>query len=224
MPHPSLLNRPTTVFISGGSRPLLNWVAYGLALDANPEFLWTDVRISGELFDRTDLLARNIIPQGRLSFVYPNELARTTPASAPGAPAEAAGSSVGSLSPMEALQRLPLRSQQLLASLPAGGPPVPVVLSNAQRILPLYPTETVGPILRAIVAAGAIFIVTFADTAPEGRRYFETILQLKGQDPPEWERATLRVEKGPAGGPFKADSELRLREIPAIADVLSKAF
>jgi len=224
VPTQPLFNRPTTVFIGGNNRPLLNWVAYGLALDANPEFLWTDVRIPGELFDRTDILARSIIPSDRLTFVYPSELARTSAPPASGTPAPGSTSPSSALSPSEALRQLPVRSQQLLASLPAGGPPVPVVLSNAHRILALYPADTVGPILRAIVSAGAIFLMTFADSPPEGRRQFETVLHVNGPDPPGWGQATLRIEKSPVGGPFKTGSEVRLREIPAIADVLSTAF
>ncbi|MGA7845645.1 MAG: hypothetical protein WCB18_00955 [Thermoplasmata archaeon] len=62
MPLRPLFNRPTTVFLGGSSRPVLNRITDGLALDAYPGFLWTDGRISGELFDKNDLFARNISP------------------------------------------------------------------------------------------------------------------------------------------------------------------
>ncbi|MFZ0831188.1 MAG: hypothetical protein WCB18_00950 [Thermoplasmata archaeon] len=101
---------------------------------------------------------------------------------------------------------------------------MPAVLSNGPRILALYPAAFVGWIPQAIVKAGAIFLMGFVDAAPEHRRSFEKILHPQGNDPAAWGQATLRVEKGVPGGPFKTGTEVRLRDVRPIADVLGKAF
>lgn len=223
-----LFRRPTSVFIGGNNRPLLNWVAYAFAIDANPEFHWTDIRLRGELFDKTDLLGRNLIPADRLNWVYPQELARPQPApttdasgarpiSAPDDPRRGAAN-------LAVFLRLPPETQKILTSLAPGRRPFPLILSNAQRIVALYPAESVTPILRVIIASGALAFITFADAPPDGRRAFESVLHVKGESPTTWKQATLRVELCPRDGPFKAGSELRFQDIPPIADVLGREF
>lgn len=217
MPNPRLFVRPTSVFVSGTSRGFLNWVAYALALNSGPFFRWTDVRLRGELFEPNDLLARSLIPSDQLSFRYPEELR-------PGAGPEAASGSPRDSAEMAALLRLPQSTRETVATLPSMGRPVPLVLSNAHRIVALYPAPGIGPIVRAIVAAGAILIVTFADAPPDGRRAFETVLHLRGREVSEWTAARLAVEQAPDDGSFRAGTELRLSEVPAIADVLRPIF
>lgn len=226
-PEP-LFHRPTSVFVAGTNRPLLNWVAYALALDANPEFRWTDVRISGELFDKTDILARAVIPPSQLNFRYPNELRRNEPGSMPTGsrtePSASAGAGAGGGSGLGDFLQLPGPTRELLASLPSGERPIPLVLSNAHRILALWPAEVMSSVLRVITSYRVILFLTFADAPPDGRRAFETVVHLSGDSPTAWEQATLRIEKSPPDGPFKAGAQLSLRDIPPIADVLRRAF
>lgn len=219
MPNPRLFVRPTSVFVSGTSRGFLNWVAYALALNSGPFFRWTDVRIRGELFEPNDLLARSLIPSDQLSFRYPEELRPGAgPETASGSPRDSASAE------MAALLRLPQSTRETVATLPSMGRPVPLVLSNAHRIVALYPAPGIGPIVRAIVAAGAILIVTFADAPPDGRRAFETVLHLRGGEVSQWAVARLAVEQAPNDGSFRSGTELRLSEVPAIADVLRPIF
>lgn len=225
MPNPPLFVRPTSVFISGTNRSFLNWVAYSLALNSGPFFRWTDVRIRGELFDPTDVLARGLIPSDQLSFRYPEELRPTPGTDAPSDSVRARpAAGTAASGEMAALLRLPQSTRETMASLPAQGRPVPLVLSNAHRIVALYPGPGIGPIVRAIVAAGAILIVTFADAPPDGRRAFETVLHLEGGSVAAWTTARLSVEQAPPDGIFRADTELPLAEIPAVADVLRPVF
>jgi hypothetical protein len=114
-----------------------------------------------------------------------------------------------------------LHTQRLLSAGPSGGPPMVLVLSNAHRLVALYPTDSVAPVVRAIVETGAILFMTFADSPPEGRLAFDTVMHVEGNDPMSWNEATLRVEKGPASGPLRAGSEHRLGQLPPIASVLA---
>lgn len=220
-----IFGRPTSVILCGSSRPLLNWVAYALASTTDSGFIWTDVRLEGEVLADSDPLARGLVPPDRLAVVYPNVLKPNDAAAN-----MAIGGVVRSDEPPDTVRRmvdflrLPLPTQRLLAGAPPGGRPMVLVLSNAHHMTVLYPTETVAPVLRAVIDAGAILFVTFADAPRESRHAFETILHVGGNDPKAWKRATLRVEKGPSGGPLRAGSEHRLGELEVVAAVLGRGL
>ena len=73
-PRGTLFPAPTSVFVCGNNRALLNWFAYALASATDPEFVWTDVRLSGESPTPDDLFSRDRIPSERLHLVEPIEL------------------------------------------------------------------------------------------------------------------------------------------------------
>ena len=222
----TLFPNPTSVIICGSNRPLLNWVAYALAVSSDPNLHWTDVRISGEVLSRDDLLMRDRIPPERLHLVAPRELAPDD------ATANVAVSAVirdedtpEELRRVVEFLRLPPPTQQLLAETPSEGVPRVVVLSNGHRLLALYPEiGVVAPTVRAIVGSGVVFIMTFADAPPGGRVAFDTVLQLEGQDPGSWRDATLRVEKTPSTSVFRSGSEVRLADFGPVAAVLGREF
>lgn len=219
MPTETLFPRPTSVLLCGPSRPLLNWTAYALAASTDPGFIWTDIRPPGESLDAIDPLARGLIPSERLNIVHPTEILPERS----GAPA--AARSVAPSSPtvrrLQDFVRLPLHTQRLLTGEPTRGRPIVLVLSNAQRMVGLYPAQNVAPVVKAIVEAGVILLVTFADVPPEGHEAFDLVLRLEGGDPTNWSRATLKVEKAPADGLLRAGAALRLGEFAPIAPVLT---
>jgi hypothetical protein len=118
--------------------------------------------------------------------------------------------------------RLPQHTQKLISKIPAGAERVVIVLSNSQRMVALYPTESVAGFVRAIVQAGASFLVTFSDAPGEKRLAFEYIFHLQGEDPRRWDQAELFVEKGTTSGVFRTGSRLRLPTIPGVSSVLSR--
>jgi hypothetical protein len=210
------------VIVCGSDRPLLNWVAFALASVSDPAFIWTDIRLEGEVLADTDPLSRRLIPRDRLNVVRPSELERSDPT-------VVEGSVVRADEPPETLRRLvdflrlPVHTQRLLSGGPPGGQPMVLVLSNAQRIVALYPTTSdVAPTVRAIVETGTTLIMTFADAAPEGRLAFETVLHLEGTDARKWREAGLRAEKGPSPGPLGAGTRYRLGEFEPVATILSR--
>ena len=221
-------DQPTAVFLSGTNRALLNWTAFALAASTDPEFHWTDVRLRGEVLEPDDPLGRGRVPEHQLSVVRADELTRNEGDAR--IAAAATGALLRSDEPPEAIRRLvsflrlPSHTQEVLSRARRDGPAVGLVLSNAHRTVALYPTDSVGPIVRAIVDAGAILFLTWGDAAPEGRREFDSILRIDGGPPREWRSATITVEKGPEIGPFRSGSKHRLEDVQPIARLLGTEF
>jgi len=215
---------PTSVVIIGDDRPLLNWVAYALASQTDPEFIWTDVRLPGEVLHPSDVLTRGLIPENRMSIVWPGDLARNEP------DANVAGSFlIRSDEPTVNIQRLvdflrlPTHTQEILARPRPAGVTRVLILSNGHRVVALYPSpEAVALTVRAIVATDSILLMTFADAPPEGRLAFDTVVHVAGSESKRWREAKLRVEKGPPNGPLRQGLECRLEEFAPIAAVLAK--
>jgi hypothetical protein len=220
-----IFNRPTSVIVCGSNRPLLNWVAYALASITDPGFIWTDVRLQGEVLADADPLSRNLIPPDRMNVVHPKELALHR-----GGAKAVAESVIRADEPTDTVRRLadflrlPLHTQRLLSAGPSQGQPMVLVLSNGHRLVAFYPTDAVGPTVRAIVESGATLIMTFADAPPEGRLVFETVLHLEGNDTRGWRQASLTAEKGPADGPLRSGSAYRLGEFDPVTDILASGL
>ena len=221
-----LFGRPTSVFLSGGSRALLNWVAYALVEPHRGGFVWTDVHFDGEVRDDGDLVNRDLLPRDRFYAVLPGRLGRD----------DFSGNvALGGLVRSEALSegvrrfadflRLPPPTQALISRLARrsteGGPAV-LVLSNAHRVIALYPRETIGPTLCAVLDSGLSVLMTWADARFAGRFEFEHALHLEGSDLKGWRRAVLVVEKGASTGPLRQGSEVVLGEYPPVASVLDQ--
>jgi hypothetical protein len=218
--------KPTSLFICGNDRSLLNWVAYAVAIANDRTFSWTDLRQADQRPDGDDPLSRNVIPSGQLRVLRPQELALNT------SHANLAVSGVvRSDEPPENVQRLldflrlPDPTQQTLARPRGDGGIRTAVLSNSHRLAALYPAlNDVQSTVRAIVASDAILIMTFADAPPEGRVAFETVLLVDGSVRAGWRNATVRVEKGLAAGPFAAGRQFLLGEFSALANVLARSL
>lgn len=223
---PTLFPKPTSVILCGASRPLLNWVAYALASKSDPEFVWTDVRLSGELPAPDDLFSREVIPADRLRLVGPRELMPDDAA------ANMALSAVirddetpENLNQVLEFMRLPTPTQNVLAETTGGKSPHVVVLSNGHRLVAIYPDiDMVRPTLRAIVGAGVAMIMTWADAPPGGRAAFDVVMHVQGNDPEGWRLAKLRIEKAPTGSIFRAGSESLLADVDPIASILRREF
>jgi hypothetical protein len=220
--------RATTVIICGSDRCLLNWVCYALATRWDPRFHWTSVRLNEESVDPDDPLARGDIPEQRRAALYPEELRPSE---------EQANLSLrampGVLRPDDPPQsllrfveffRLPAQTQALIgATDPRGRVPV-YVLSNAHRLVALYPRSKVGPALRAIMSSGATVIASWADAPPGGRFEFDIVLHLDGTSRREWPQARIRCEKGGSTGAWQAGSAYRLADLPFLARALEKGL
>jgi len=215
--------RPSSAILCGSPGALLDWVALGFARTNPGGYFWTDVRLPEQRVDRRGPLARHAIPPEQLSVVEPEVLSRND------APANAAiwavvspSESAPALGQLADFLRLPSHTQRLIASRGnAAGPPV-LVLSNAHRIAAEYPTESVGPLVRAIVGAGVSLFMTFSDEPPKGRLAFDNVWHLEAGDVSSWREAQLVVEAGTFGPPLTAGSKVPLSRISRLSGVLAE--
>ncbi|HKN05981.1 MAG TPA: hypothetical protein VJ021_00040 [Thermoplasmata archaeon] len=217
---PELTQRPTSVFLHGSNRALLNWVMYALLDRSDPNFRWTDVRLREEPLDPLDPLARHVVPESRLSLVEPDELQRSPDPSAslstlvrPDEPAE-------SIRRTLAFLRLPTHTQDLISRTSPRDTPAQFGLSNAHRLLAAFPAATVQPTLRAILDSGVTLVMTWADAAPAGSRAYDFVLGLEGGGPADWKDAVLHCVVGNSEGPVRAGRRLKLGQLGPIVDVL----
>jgi|SRR5271157_1899107 len=217
---------PGSTIVYGDDRPLLNWVAYALAYVTSPEFKWTDVQFPGQALEPTDPLSRNLIPPERLLLVRATDMAPND------AMANVAVSAVirsdespGNVERLIDFLRLPASTQRLLETPPPADRPRVAVLSNGQRIVAFYPTpQTIAPTIRAIVGAGTVLIMTFADAGPEGRFQFDNVLKVEGSVRGGWQDATVKVDKWSPDGPFRVGMELRLGDLAPLANVIARGL
>jgi hypothetical protein len=223
MQSEGMFRHRTSVLLFGENRSLLDWVAYALASQETPEFLWTDVRLRRQPQTAEGPLALNLVPEERRHILETHELLRTNAVSK-----MAIAGVIRGDEPPDDLQllvdflRLPPRLKAMLSTARSVDRPTTIVLANGHRMAAHYPAETVGPVIRAIVATNTILLMTFGDVPGEGQKAFETTLRVEGNDPMQWRQATIRVERGAEDGPFRTGSTHRLGELERIAAVLSR--
>lgn len=220
-----LFSKPTSVFLCGNCGAVLNWVAFAIASRVPGSYYWIDVRHGGQLLDPLDPLARGAIPTDQLSVHLPGELAPNEPAAGAATP--------GGVQPGERavepeqradFLRLPPPVQALVLAKRSQEPPMVLVLSNTHRLAAFYPSATVGPVVRAILALGVSMLFTFADAPPEGRFAFEHIWQLQAIDPLFWRQARFRVERGDASDPVPPGAEIELERLPVVSAALAEVL
>lgn len=217
---PELSQHPTSVFLHGSSRPLLNWVLYAALTRADPDFFWTDVRFRDEALDPLDPFARRIVPDRQTSVVTPDALPRSA------APSGALSTMIRSDEPVESIQRveaflqLPLHTQEVISRAPRAHRTPVLGLSNCHRLAALYPGDAYAPTLKAILDSGVSLAMTWADAVPVAALSFDFVIGVEGTSPSNWKGATIRCESGNSTGPLRAGAQFRLGDLPAIAEVL----
>lgn len=223
---PGGFRQATSVFIGGGSRSLVKWVALALLDPYATRVYWTDVRLEGEVPEPEDPIAGNAVPADRVHILNPRQLQQDE---SDARRAEAAAAvMIHADEPPQSVRRifqflrLPEHSQQRIVSTFAGDEPAILVLSNAQRLSGLFPPEAVGPMVSAIVDAGACIVTLWSEALPGARSAFDIVLLLEGNGPSSWRSASLRCEKGLAQGPLAHGVTVRLDALEPVASVLAQ--
>lgn len=214
-----------SVLVHGPSRPLVGLTLYALASATNPDFVWVDVRVSGEEPHHLDPVTLGwvrpdqVVPLDRLdanraslalssatiaSFLHPEEPA--------------------TFEPIAEFLRLPEPSQRVLTDSPRAGRPGLVAVSNAQRLAAAYDPTRAGPILTTHRRAGYSVFVGYADAPGPHRTLFDLVFRLDAESPQAWREATLTCEKGELTGPLRVGRSVRLPKLPFLDGVLSKVL
>ena len=222
---PSLFDQPTSVFVYGDSRPLVNLTLYALATNTNPEFQWVEIRPKDVVPTSVDPFPLGWIPRDRVwivdppSDLRPNESGAHLPIF----------DMVRHDEPSEELHQLtdflhlPDRSQTILARHAPLDRPGVVAVSNAQEVQAAFPSGLVPSILNIHRRAGFSVLVGWGTDASEGRSLFDYVFRLERPKSPAdgWRDAVLVCEKGISRGPLAGQGPVRLTEIPQLARVLS---
>jgi hypothetical protein len=136
---PEGLRNPSSVLFSGTSRSLLKWVAFASLARYSSRVFWTDLRLSGEILDPLDPMARHVIPEDVVDVLPPGDLrpedqeARLAEAaSATMFPSDEAPESVRGI--IEFI-RMPWHTQQRISAKFQRGEPTILVCANADRLV-----------------------------------------------------------------------------------------
>lgn len=217
----AVYGRPTSVFVYGESRELVDWLVYGLAVAADPGFIWTDVRSAGETLPPTHPLALGLVPPDRLNVLAPTEISAIRNGSPPAGREEP--SAAGTLHHIADFLRMPLLTQRLVTGAPNPGRPIVLVLSNAQRLDREFPEAEAAPRVNALVEAGTILIVGYHGGASRSREIFSTVLRIEGSQGPSWAESVVHVERSGDDDPLPSPGTHRLGDLEPVATVLAAA-
>lgn len=217
---PELTQRPTSLFLQGSNRPLLNWVLYAIVVRSDPNFHWTDLRRPNDVVDPLDPLAQHIIPEDQFRIVRP-EAVRPNPE-----PSASISTTIRPDEPRDLVRRLvdflwlPSRTQDLIARTTSPGRTAIFAVSNTQNFVGVFPNEALQPVLRAILNSGASLAMTWDGDMPARSQAFEFVLSLEGEGPRSWKDARLRCILGNSDGAVRAGTILRLGDLTPVAKVL----
>jgi len=218
--HP--LQRPTSILLYGPAGPLLDWVAWAVVHTAPGGYHWTDVRSRDQGPNPSGPVERGAIPPTLLNVRNPEELAPDHAAANAGITAGVrAGDGRSQLERIEGFLRLPRTTQALISSARPDGPPLVLVVSNGQRLLPTYTADAVRSALRTILSSGIALLDVFEGVPSDDRALFENVWRLSASQARGWREASLEVERAVPHGPIPALGTLKLGAVPLVADALN---
>jgi len=220
---PNRGNQPTTVYVSGPVRSVVNGVAFALAemLDLTP--YWLDARDSKATPDGPDPVTTGWIPPDRLFISEGGKGLEQAPVGAD----KALWSIVRSDEPAEVLSHLnnflhlPQLIQEIISAAdPAGGPRA-LVVANSDRVAHLFPRTADGlqRVLATLAAASLSIVAAHTGPTTPGRFGFATVFRVEVGRAANWMEGTLVCEQGTGKGSFAVGRSNRLSDVPGIARV-----
>ncbi|MGP8077728.1 MAG: hypothetical protein ACLQD8_03300 [Thermoplasmata archaeon] len=223
---PGGFRKPSSVFISGTSRPLLKWFAHASLAPYASRVYWTDVRLPGEILDPLDPMAVHAVPEETVYVLSPGEL-RPDDQGARQAETAAAtmlrsDDSTNSLQGLVEFLRMPHHAQKLISATGRGDLPSILVTANSQRLATLYPEDRIAPLMRAMLESGTCQVALWAEAPTTLTSVFDVILHVEGNGPTDWRTATVRCEKGISTGPLASGKAHRLSDIEPVARILER--
>lgn len=225
---PEGFREPSSVFLDGGSRSLLKWIALALLSPYASRVYWTEIRLAGEVLEPLDPLGLGAVPTERIQVVCPIDLQREEQ------DARRAEVAVANLlredehsadrQRISEFLRLPAHTRERITGITTGREPPILIATNAHRLAGMYPSHAIGPMVRSILDAGACLVLLWADAAPSERELFDMVLHVEGAGPSHWREATLTCEKGVASGPLSLGNPVRLTDLHPIERVLERSL
>lgn len=204
---PEMFARPTSVFVWGDDRLLLNQLVYHLARVANPEFTWVEIRGSTGPAGPGDPGNSTLVPEKRRVLLKADQLrpqigrnrsflTRVLKTDRPNRV----------LAELLLFLQLPAVIQPVLGRMVTIGPAPVLAVSNSDRIAEFYPPEAdvVEKFVGALVALHLTLIVSYCGPERPDKHVWEhvfhvvagpagaTITRERGPPLPEWPVGRLR--------------------------------
>jgi hypothetical protein len=219
---------PTTIYVSGPSRAVVNGVAFAFAemIDLAP--FWLDVRDPTAQSDGPDPGSTGWIPPDRL---FVSEGGRGLEV-APENLGKALWTIVRSDEPESVLShltdflRLPELIQEILSATGSGLGIKALVAANTDRVAHLFSRTAEGlqHFLGTLAASHLSIVAAHTGTTVPGRFGFATVFRVDVESPARWSEGTIVCEQGIAHGPFAVGRANRLSDVPAIARVFNGLY
>lgn len=219
-----LFTRPSSVFVYGPCRSLVNLTLFALAGATNPDFQWLDIGVPGEERTQFDPVRLGWIPEDRLWRVEHPDSLRPDDVGANLALFGLIRSDEppSTLAQVTEFLRLPDISQRILARRPSDGSPGVVAVTNAHRVMAAFSPSRVPGILAVHTSAGFSILVGYSEAAGPGRTFFDFVFHVDGTSVANWRKGRLVCEKGIGSGPLSEAQPMLLPDIPLLAAVLSQ--
>lgn len=223
---PRLFERPTSVFVYGPSRPMVNLALFALAEATTPQFQWLDILPPGEERPTDDPVRLGWVRDDQLWVVETACEFQPDPLSAdpPVFSLIRSDEPPTTVTELREFVRLPETSQRILATPPPSNGPGVVAVPNAHRVMAKFPAAQIPSLIHAHHSAGFSVYVGYAEGAGMGRTAFDFVFRLDGERPENWRSSRLSCEKGISAGPLRANRAVGLADLPLFASVFSRAF
>lgn len=222
-----LFSRPSSVFVYGQSRALVNLTLFTLASATNPRFQWVEIALPKGERVAPDPVQLGWIPEDQLWRVDQPEVLGPDERSAdlPIFDMIRSDEAPETLALVAQFLRLSDTSQRILSTGPVDGRPGVVAITNAHRLEGSLAQDRVAPILAVHRAAGFSVLVAYSEAAGTGRSLFDFVFHLQGGsvDASDWPNCQLVCERGITTGPLRGGRPVGLAEIPMLADILARA-
>jgi len=214
-----------SAIVYGESRSLVNLVLYGLGSQANPRFLWLDIRSKSEPRSQWDPVRMGWLDERRVWSTDP-EYGLVPDASAGDRAifdVVRADEPPVMLSRLAEFLRLPPTIQEILGELSPSGESNVLAVANVDRISDAFPAKTLAPILSAFVWARCALYVAFVGPARPVVEHFSHVVRVDGVSPSNWREAQVHFERGEFPGGPSAGSSVLVRDLPYLERVFRQA-
>lgn len=221
-------DRPVSVFVGGGSRPITNLVAYAIAENLDTTPFWLDIRDPHDHTPLSDPARLGWIPPDRL-FVS-ERVAELEPQDSV---ANAALWSIvrtdepqNVLSHLADLLRLPSVLQEVVGRATPAGLQRALGIANMDLAAHLYPgePEALRAFLMTLLQSSLSIVAAYTGKVSTRRFAFDLVYSVDGEGKEDWRDATISCEQGLAPlAPAVAGSR-KISEIPALSRVFARTL
>jgi hypothetical protein len=214
---PAVFSPATSIFLWGPDRRLLNQLVFHFSRQADPEFVWLEIKDPVGAPARGEPSASELLRRDHLLIAaQPPELRPETPVADPNA-----WSIVNAREPTHEIAKLkdfltlPRAVQELVGRTMVGSTPKILAVANSDRIATFYPeTRVVGSLVRLIEGLEISLFVSYCGGPRPDRFVFQRVFRVEPAPTPAEPFGTLFCEQSPPLPEGGFPSAVPISEIP----------